>query len=184
MDIKEEEKLIKEAKKVRGGPNRPFGRLYAYYAPKVRGYFLARTNDLSLAEDLTSKTFEKALHGLDSFQWQGVPFSSWLFTIARNAFFDYLRSEKGKKKTSLEATAPVKSDLPSQFEELVESEEYSFLEEAVLTLTEREREIVYLKFYEGQTNRTIAKATGLSETNVGTILYRTMGKLRKTMKDS
>lgn len=182
MDIKEEEKLIREAKRVRGGPNRPFGQLYAHYAPKVRGYFLARTNELSLAEDLTSRTFEKALHGLDSFQWQGVPFSSWLFTIARNTFFDHLRSERGKKKTSLEATAPVRSELPDQFEELVQREEYGFLEGAVLTLTEREREIVYLKFYEGQTNRTIAKATGLSETNVGTILYRTMRKLQKRLK--
>ncbi|MDP2734985.1 MAG: sigma factor, partial [bacterium] len=104
MDIKEEEKLIREAKKIKRGPNQPFGKIYEQYAPKVRGYFLARTEELSLAEDLTSRTFEKALDGLDSFQWQGIPFSSWLFTIARNTFFDHLRAEKGKKKTSLEAT--------------------------------------------------------------------------------
>ena len=45
-------------------------------------------------------------------------------------------------------------------------------------LPERERELVALKYGSGMTNRAIAKATGLSESNVGTILHRTVGQLR------
>ena len=42
----------------------------------------------------------------------------------------------------------------------------------------RERELIALKYGAGATNRAIAKLTGLSESNVGTILHRTITALR------
>ena len=182
MDIKEEERLVRAAQGIKSGPNAPFGELYQNYALKVRKFFLKRLGDENLADDLSSKTFEKALHGLEKFRWQGIPFSAWLFRIARNVFFDHLRAEKDKKRVSLEKVAPLKSDLPTQFEELEQMQENEILWRALAKLPGREKEIVYLKFYEGHTNRTIAEITKLSETNVGTILYRTLRKLREDLK--
>lgn len=181
MDIKEEEKLVRAAKKVKGGPNTPFGELYQNYSLRVKKFFLKRLADEEIANDLSSKTFEKALHGLDKFHWQGVPFSAWLFQIARNVLFDYFRSEKEKKHISLEKTPELRGDLPTQFEELERRQENELLGRALGKLPEREREIIYLKFYEGHTNRVIAEIIHLSETNVGTILYRTLRKLREDL---
>jgi len=48
-------------------------------------------------------------------------------------------------------------------------------------LPEKERKIIYMKFFEGYTNKTIANLTDLSETNVGTIIHRTVGKLREKL---
>jgi RNA polymerase sigma-70 factor (ECF subfamily) len=45
-------------------------------------------------------------------------------------------------------------------------------------LNARERELVSLKYGAALTNRAIAAVTGLSESNVGTILNRTVQKLR------
>ena len=45
-------------------------------------------------------------------------------------------------------------------------------------LPAREREILSLKFGAEATNRAIARLTGLSESNVGTILHRTIAGLR------
>jgi len=45
-------------------------------------------------------------------------------------------------------------------------------------LTDRDRELIALKYGAGLTNRAIAQATGLSESNVGTILYRAVQTLR------
>lgn len=181
MDIREEERLIKEAKKIKDRPNLPFGKLYEAYQPKVRGYFLSRLKEVAITEDLTSKTFAKALEGLDGFRWQGIPFSAWLFRIARNTFFDHLRSTRGKHKIEIEEAPPLKSDLYNPIEDLQEKEEEELLARSLLRLPSREREIIYLKFYEGLTNRAIAKVTGLSETNVGTILYRTLKRLREEL---
>jgi len=184
MDIREEEKLVRAAQKVKSGPNQPFGELYQTHVLKIKNYFLSRADNLQLAEDMTSKTFEKALGGLDSFRWQGVPFSAWLFTIARNVFFDHLRSSKRKKEMRLNESFPIKEHSPTHLEQLEDIQQKEWLERALLDLPDREREIVYLKFYEGLTNRAIAKVTKLSETNVGTILYRTLKKLRNELAPS
>jgi RNA polymerase sigma-70 factor (ECF subfamily) len=53
---------------------------------------------------------------------------------------------------------------------------------ALHQLSERERDLIALKFTSGLTNRRIAAMTNLSESNVGVILYRTMQKL-KTLLD-
>lgn len=172
---------MRATQKVKGGPNQPFGKLYKAYEQKIKNYFLARVENIGLAEDMTSQTFEKALNGIDSFRWQGVPFSAWLFTIARNTFYDYLRSSKRKKEIKLDDTYPIKEDAPSHLEKMENDQQKEWLEQALLKLPKREREIIYLKFYEGLTNRKIAKITGLSETNVGTIVYRTLGKLREEL---
>lgn len=46
------------------------------------------------------------------------------------------------------------------------------------TLSDRERDLIALKFAAGLTNRRIAELTGLSENNVGVILYRAVQRLR------
>ena len=185
MGLKEEEKLIHAAQKVKRGPNLPFGKLYEAYHLKVKKYFLSRITDEQVAQDLSSKTFEKALSGLDSCRWQGVPFSAWLFRIARNTLFDYLRTIKGKTKVDLEKVAPLKlADHSSPFNEFQKEEEEEWVASLLLKLKPAEREIIYLKFYEGLTNRAIAKVINISETNVGTILYRTLKKLREDLKNT
>ncbi len=181
MDLKEEEKLIKRAKAIRSGENKPFGALYNLYRPKVEKYFLARVADERQAEDLTSKVFEKALAGLDGFHWQGVPFSSWLFKIAQNTLFDAFRSERNKKGVSLNKLPFLETKEIGPEDVALRDEGHEVLEQLLVLLPKREKEIIYLKFYEGCTNRAIAKHTGLSETNVGTILYRTLRKLRKEL---
>ncbi|MFI5040089.1 MAG: sigma-70 family RNA polymerase sigma factor [Solirubrobacterales bacterium] len=47
------------------------------------------------------------------------------------------------------------------------------------TLPAREREIIALKFHAGLSNAELARVLGVSESNAGTLLHRTMEKLRK-----
>ncbi len=51
----------------------------------------------------------------------------------------------------------------------------------VQELDSREQKIVIMKFYEGLTNKEISEQLGVSETNVGTIVYRAVNKLRDRM---
>jgi RNA polymerase sigma-70 factor (ECF subfamily) len=53
------------------------------------------------------------------------------------------------------------------------------LESLVTTLPTRERELLALKYGAGANNREIAAVTGLSESNVGTILHRSVQALRE-----
>ena len=53
------------------------------------------------------------------------------------------------------------------------------VQNALAKLPAREREIVALKFHAGMSNAELASVLGVSESNAGTLLYRTMEKLRK-----
>jgi RNA polymerase sigma-70 factor (ECF subfamily) len=56
--------------------------------------------------------------------------------------------------------------------------EFAHLSRLLARLAERERELVALKYGAGLTNRAIARISGLSESNVSTILYRVTHQLR------
>ncbi|MHB8157955.1 MAG: RNA polymerase sigma factor, partial [Desulfocucumaceae bacterium] len=58
------------------------------------------------------------------------------------------------------------------------SETRDNLLQALASLEDRERNIVALKFWGRLSNRRIAELTGLSSSNVGVILYRSMRRLR------
>ncbi len=68
--------------------------------------------------------------------------------------------------------------LPRPEEEAVIHSNFVRLTALVSVLPERERELLALKYGAGATNRAIADVTGLSESNVGTLLHRTVQKLR------
>ena len=55
---------------------------------------------------------------------------------------------------------------------------------ALAALPARERELIALKFHAGLTNAELARVLGVSESNAGTMLHRTMEKLRKACNET
>jgi RNA polymerase sigma factor (sigma-70 family) len=82
---------------------------------------------------------------------------------------------------SLEAAGPLaSSDLAA--EALEQAEEFSRLVAAINRLPGRERDLITLKYGAELNNRQIARQLHLSESNVGTILSRTLHKLRLALE--
>ena len=162
-----------------------FAPLYEHYKTPIQNFFSYRLTDPIAAEELTSTVFEKALKGIDNFQWQGVSFSAWLFRIARNTLIDHYR-EQGKSSEKV-SQLDHSIDIPSKEKSIPDQIETKFAEELLYEilseLPTREQEIIYMKFFDGYTNRLIAQLTGISETNVGTIVYRAIKKLRGIYRD-
>ncbi|MFZ5424835.1 MAG: RNA polymerase sigma factor [Patescibacteria group bacterium] len=177
LDPNQEQKLVEASKKDR----QAFGKLYEHYHIHIHRYVSIKVSNKNTAEDITSLVFQKAMEGIENFKWQGVSFSSWLYRIARNTVIDHYRAQnKESNNISLEYVniqskekTPEESAIHTEFEELIE--------DILHTLPEREKQIVYMKFFEGYTNKTIAKLLEISESNVGTILHRTVKKLRKSV---
>jgi RNA polymerase sigma-70 factor (ECF subfamily) len=98
-----------------------------------------------------------------------------LLAIARNVATDHFRS--ARHHAPLEAAAAVTTGVTP--EDLAERRsDVERLGRLLETLTDRDRELVALKYGAGLTNRAIAAMTGLSESNVGTLLHRTVQALR------
>ena len=149
--------------------------LYADQLPRIYNFFRYRVGDGAVAEDLTSRTFEKAWVARHRYRRDLAGFGTWLVTIARNVATDHWRTRRAH--APLEAAADVAGGATP--EELAERRsDFEHLSRLLADLGDRECELVALKYGAGLTNRAIAVSTGLSESNVGTLLHRTVTALR------
>ncbi len=85
---------------------------------------------------------------------------------------------------SLDGNTKVVSKDLSPEEELLKKEEREKLHVYLMELPQDEQEIIRLKFGAELNNRQIARVLGLSESNVGTRLYRSIRKLRDVFQES
>src|SRR5258707_12587942 len=73
-----------------------FGILFDHYYQSIFGYAFRRVADYDLARDISAETFLKAFLKINSFEWKGIPLSSWLYRIATNEVNQYFRKQKYK----------------------------------------------------------------------------------------
>ena len=143
--------------------------------PRVYNFFRYRVGPGSVAEDLTATTFEKAWRARDRYRSDRAAFSTWIFAVARNVAVDHFRAERPTVPLD-EAAEVAGGHTPEEIAERRSDEDR--LGRLLARRTERERELLALKYGAEHTNRDIARMTGLSESNVGTILHRAVEALR------
>jgi RNA polymerase sigma-70 factor, ECF subfamily len=154
--------------------------VYAEQLPRVYNYFRFRVGRLRMGghadiEDLTSRTFEKAWRARAQYRHDLAGFSTWLFRIAQNVAVDYLRTNR--PHLPIDAALEARTERTPEDELAIDSD-MERLATLTADLPERERELLSLKYGAAINNRLIAQLTGLSESNVGTILHRAVEKLR------
>jgi RNA polymerase sigma-70 factor (ECF subfamily) len=149
--------------------------VYAEQLPRVYNFLRYRLGDETLAQDLTSRTFEKAWRDRHRYRSDLAGFSTWLLSIARNAAVDHRRTRH--PHAPLEEAAEAAAEGTPEEEAVIRSN-FARLSVLIQGLPERQRELLALKYGAGATNRAIAGMTGLSESNVGTILHRAVEALR------
>ncbi|KWX79740.1 sigma-70 family RNA polymerase sigma factor [Paenibacillus jilunlii] len=155
-----------------------FTTVFETYYSRIFNYIAYRVSCRYTAEDLTSQVFEKTWSKLHSYSPEKAPFEVWLFAIARNVVNDYYRSRKRNRLFSLDAIRELVSSRQAPEEHMLEGERSGRLNLALDTLSAKERNIVALKFGADLKNKEIASLTGMTESNVGVILYRCMRKLK------
>jgi RNA polymerase sigma-70 factor (ECF subfamily) len=169
---------------VRLAPERSAGEqfeaLYQRTFPRVYAYVASMLRDRSAAEEVTAQAFERAYRKRSSYRaGRGSP-EAWLFGIARHAALDELR--RLKRRAPLEADPEDLSALaPEDHAEGIVRRET--VRAALSTLEPKDRDLVALKFQAGLSNAEIGRVLGMSESNVGTKLHRTMEKLREACNE-
>ena len=148
--------------------------VYAEELPRVYNFFRYRVGNRAAAEDLTSLTFQKAWVARRRYRKDRASVATWLLAIARNVVIDHFR----RPRPEVVLDEGLASGGATPEEAVVRGGELQRLGALLRGLPPREREILALKFGADATNRAIAKLTGLSESNVGTILHRTIAGLK------
>ena len=171
-----------------GKKNRPlskrelaFDNLYEQYYARVYAYLRFRVGSTEVAEDLVSQVFERALTHLADLQSTAAA-GAWLFRIARNCAIDHFRRQRptASLDTLIDSSHPRDC---SPEEVILAQEERARLLLHLKRLPEREREVIGLKFVACLQNREIARVLNMPEGTVGSILHRTLARLRDALHD-
>ncbi len=173
----EYKKLVKEAVK---GDKNAYGELYKIFLDRIYRFVYYLVNDEFLAEDITQNTFLKAWNGLKNFSPAKGTFQSYLYTIARNLVIDHQRK---KKEISIELTIGenLKSetdlvDNASRNESIVE------VRKALSVLSENDRQIVILRYFEEMSYDEIAGVVGKKSGAVRVKVHRLLEVLKNNME--
>jgi len=157
-----------------------FSEKYRRYFPRVFAYVYARVGNVHLTEDLVSEVFERAFAKADSLRSDNA-FSTWLFTIARNAIISHGRKYGRETIVDPEVMREIAPATASVEGELLQQEELQNVARLVREFPQREQDIISLKFDAELPNQQIADIMGLSEPNIRVIIFRTLRKLREML---
>jgi RNA polymerase sigma-70 factor (ECF subfamily) len=149
--------------------------IYAEHLPRIYNYLRFRLASEADIEDLAARVFEKAWSARSRYRRDVAAFSTWLYRIAQNVGVDYLRSRR--THAPLEDAVEVIADGTPESDAERRSD-LAHLSALTASLPDRERDLIALRYGAGLSNRAIAPLVGLSESNVGTILHRTVQTLR------
>ena len=149
--------------------------IYSAYYPKVLGYVRGKVNNSHDAEELTSTVFLKVMQKLDSFDAERAALSTWIYTIARNTVTDFFRSRRTLvmlEDYMVEESAPE-----------VDDDTLDQLADALLTLNEKERDLIVLHYFEGHTLKVVAEMMGMSYINAKVIHRKALDGLKGFYKE-
>ena len=160
-----------------------FNKYYEEHMPQVYGYVYMRTNrDKSLAEDIVSEIFLKAIENFDQYKKEKGSFKSWIFQITKNYLIDYFRSSKNRSNASIEELANELKD-PTDTKQIAQGEiEKEIIIEAINTLPENKKELVLLRYFSGYSYEEIAEITKDNENNTRVTIHRTLQELKRKLE--
>ncbi|HEY1012830.1 MAG TPA: sigma-70 family RNA polymerase sigma factor [Herpetosiphonaceae bacterium] len=153
--------------------------VYRDYFPRVYNFFRYRISNATVCEDLTAATFEKIWRNRIRYRSEQGAVSTWIFTIARRVAIDHWREAQALPLAVAGDIASPEDVAHSVHQRL----DHGRLAGLLAALPARERDLVALKYGARLTNRAIAELTGLSESNVGTIVARTVAALRSQWEE-
>lgn len=171
----------KELAACEGNYEQDFAELYEYYFPRVYNYIFARVGERDTVDDITSGVFEKIVSKLGTYKPERGKLSTWIFTIAQNMVVDYYRNGKKKAASLTDQLQEVPANLPPMDELMILDEDKKNLMKCLSVLSDRDRNIISLKFWSVLSNQEIAVVVKESSNHVGVILYRSIRRLKSLM---
>ena len=155
---------------------------HTYYKDTYR-YLYSLTHDASLSEDLTSDVFLEVVKSIASFRGE-ADMKTWMFSIARHKWIDYLRKKKRCAETEvLSELVDIQTIRKTKGleEQYIEKELLMRIYELLEEEPERIRNIVNLRL-EGYSFYEIAQKEKISESSARVIYFRIKEKLRQTLE--
>ena len=155
---------------------------YQRYYTRLFAYIYSRVGNVEISKDLTADVFEKAYvkgHGLR----EAAAYSTWLFMIAKNVVIGHFRRHKREINgmNKMKESAWLSEDRPDPEDDALRGEAVSHLVNHLTRLSERDQELLSLKFEGELSYAEISSVLNLSEVNVRVSVFRALKRLRSLM---
>ena len=167
----------------RKGDAEAFGQLYDHYVDSIHRYLYFRLSSVSLADDLTSETFFRALRGISSFRWQGKDFGAWLTTIARNLVTDHYKSSRARLEIVADQLPERPAEMKGPEEGAMAALTSEVLVQALHQLAPEQQDCLVMRFCQGLSIAETATALGRSEGAVKQLQLRAVRNLAKRLPE-
>lgn len=162
-----------------------FGQLYEMYHDPVYRMICMRVQNTTLAQDLTSDVFARALKASVNVQWQGKELGAWLNTIGMNRIRDHFKS-KYVQSVDLDGEAGMFREDTSRSANTehvaIERAYRADILEAIRQLTEDQQQAIVLRYLEERSIGETARIMGREIGAVKALTFRATSALRRILK--
>lgn len=173
MSTSDEQSLVALAKR----DPQAFAALYDRFVEKVYQFALRRTGDRTLAEDITSATFEKALRHLRRSGWKGSSYLAWLYRLAYQQVVEQYR--RNHRFVAFPSDWPAEANVEQQAQSHLRRQA---IVQAFQRLAQNDQEVLALRLFDRLSSAETAAVLGCSSQNVYVRLYRALGRLREQLE--
>jgi RNA polymerase sigma-70 factor (ECF subfamily) len=162
-----------------------FGKLFYYFAPRVKTFMRRSGLSEADAENLAQETMLRVWRKAELYNPATAGFEAWLFTIARNLRIDALRRER---RGVLDGASDVETEFLLDQAPLPDAVVASAQGEvrvrgALTELSDEQQRVVELSFFQEQAHAEIARVLGIPLGTVKSRLRLAMVKLRGILID-
>jgi RNA polymerase sigma-70 factor (ECF subfamily) len=168
-----EEEVLERARRLEGTA---LSTLIQECYPFIFRYFYYRSIRREDAEDLTSEVFVRVVNSIKN---QKEYFPAWLISIAKNLLTDYYRKRGKSRETSLEE---IKEPFSNSDQKKNDDLSIRDIRKKLDYLTDEQKEVVLLKFMEGNYNKDIARIMNKSIGAIKALQFRALSALRDILR--
>ena len=158
------------------------GKLYDRYQEQMFRFAWSRVGDRQLAEDITGEIFTRMVTHLPEYRATAVPFSAWLYQIARNLITDVYRRQDNRILQPLENAHLVAENQESPDMMVEHKLTIEKIQAALETIDPQQREAVTLRFLAGLSLREAADTMDCSVAALKSLQHRGLQALRVALK--
>ncbi len=147
------------------GSELAFGQLYALYSARLFGNLLKITKSETVARELLQDVFIKIWDNRQSID-PDKSFRSYLFKIAENKIYDFLRKTVRDKKLYAQILAAATAQYTHIEEKLLAKENISMVQTAIGALSPQRQQVFRLCKMEGRSYEEVSTLLGISTSTI------------------
>lgn len=161
--------LVRRAQK---DESEAIGVLFDRHHMRIFRYIRARIFDTQTAHDITGEVFLRMVANIHTFQPRGVPFTAWLYQIARNYLADFIRKESRMKIVPMAEGSDASHTAVNPAAVIEQKLETEAILEALNHLDNIQRDVLILRFLVGLSLQETAGSLGKTVAAVKSIQFR------------